>query len=194
MSTVDLAAADAPFVLVVDIGTSSLRVMVYDAQAHEVEGLITRHKYKPDTTDDGGSTLDARAMFDAFTNVIDEILTVLQGKIEIAAMASSTLASNMLALDADGEPLTPVYLYADTRNAREVEQSARGIRLGTYLCAHGLSPAYSVFAAPPVCGCARRSRMCLRARRGLLRSTSFFCTDCLVRARSHIRSRRGRGC
>lgn len=122
MSAVPLSAAHAPFVLVIDIGTSSLRAMVYDAFAHDVEGLAARHKYTPDTTDDGGSTLDARAMFDAFTAAIDEILSLLQGKIEIAAVAASTLASNVLALDADGEPLTPAYLYADTRNAREVEQ------------------------------------------------------------------------
>lgn len=122
MSGVSLSAARAPFVLVIDIGTSSLRAMVYDAQARDVTGLTTRRKYHPDTTKDGGSTLDARVMFDAFTHAIDEILALVHDKLEISAVAASTLASNMLALDANDAPLTPVYLYADTRNAREVEQ------------------------------------------------------------------------
>lgn len=122
MSAVPLSDAHAPFVLVIDLGTSSLRAMIYDAHAHDVDGLVARRKYQPDTTDDGGSTLDAYRMFEAFTNAIDEILTLVQGKIEISAVAASTLASNMLALDANDDPLTPVYLYADTRNAREVAQ------------------------------------------------------------------------
>ena len=122
MSVVALANARAPFILVIDIGTSSLRAMVYDANAHEVENLIARRKYQPDTTDDGGSTLDARAMFDSFTDALDEIDSRLENKIEIAAVAASLLASNVLALDAQGEPLTPVYLYADTRNTNAVEQ------------------------------------------------------------------------
>lgn len=123
MSAVSLARAQAPFVLVIDLGTSSLRAMVYDANARELENFIARRKYQPDTTGDGGSTLDARTMFDAFTDALDEITCEhVQNKIEIAAVAASSLASNVLALDAQGEPLTPAYLYADTRNARAVEQ------------------------------------------------------------------------
>ncbi len=51
--------------------------MVYDANAREVESLITRRKYQPDTTDDGGSTLDPRAMFDVFTSALDELVSLL---------------------------------------------------------------------------------------------------------------------
>ncbi len=122
MAAVSLSNARAPFILVIDIGTSSLRAMVYDANAHEVENLIARRKYQPDTTDDGGSTLDARVMFEVFTSAVDEVVSRAQNKIEIAAVAASSLASNVLALDAQGEPLTPAFLYADTRNARAVEQ------------------------------------------------------------------------
>lgn len=114
--------AAAPFILVIDIGTSSLRAMVYDANACQVENFIARVKYQPAFTDDGGATLDAHRMFRAFTAALDEIHSRLENKFEIAAAAASSLASNVLALDAQGEPLTPVYLYADTRNAHAVEQ------------------------------------------------------------------------
>lgn len=122
MPAVSLAQARAPFILVIDIGTSSLRAMVYDANAQEVTDLIARRKYQPDTTDDGGSTLDARAMFETLAGALDELMARVKGKLEIAAVAASSLASNILALDAQGEPITPAYLYADTRNAGAVEQ------------------------------------------------------------------------
>lgn len=122
MPRVSLADARAPFVLVIDIGTSSLRAMVYDANAQEVADLVARRKYQPDTTDDGGSTLDAREMFETQASALDEITAQIEEKVEIVAVAASSLASNVLALDAHAEPLTPVYLYADTRNAPAVEQ------------------------------------------------------------------------
>jgi gluconokinase len=122
VSAVTLTAARPPFVLVIDIGTSSLRAMLYDANAHEIENCITRVKYHPATTDDGGSTLDANEMFHAFTGAVNELLERLPGEVEIRAVAASSLAGNVLAVDADGQPLTPVYLYADTQNARSVER------------------------------------------------------------------------
>lgn len=122
MSNITVANARAPFVLVLDIGTSSLRAMVYDANAREVESLITRRKYQHDTTDAGGSTLDPRTMFAVLESALDELISLLPAQTQIAAVAASSLASNVLALDADGEPITPAYLYADTQNARAVEQ------------------------------------------------------------------------
>lgn len=125
MPAVSLADARAPFVLVIDIGTSSLRAIVYDARAREVENFSARRKYQHDTTEEGGSTFDAHKLFDAFAGALDEIVRecdLAENKIAFAAVAASSLASNVLALDAHGEPLTPAYLYADTRNARQVEQ------------------------------------------------------------------------
>jgi gluconokinase len=61
-------------------------------------------------------------MFELFASAVDEILANTTGQLKIAAVAASSLASNVLALDAHGEPITPVYLYADTRNAATVEQ------------------------------------------------------------------------
>lgn len=122
MSAVSLSNAQVPFILVIDIGTSSLRAMVYDAQGREVQDFLARRPYHPQVTEDGGSTLDPRTMFAHLTGAIDEILALAQGKMEFGAVAASSLASNMLALDAQGEPLTPAFLYADTRNAAQVEK------------------------------------------------------------------------
>src|SRR5262245_4038498 len=109
-----LSKAQAPFVLVLDMGTSSLRAIVYDAGAHEVEGLIARRPYKARVTEDGGSELDAAFIFEAFVSVLDEIMAALAGRIEIAGVGASSLASNILAVNAGSEALTPAYLYSDT--------------------------------------------------------------------------------
>lgn len=122
MALVPPSDAHAPFVLVIDIGTSSLRAMVYDGRAREVEGFRVRRVYEPDTTEDGGSTLEPLKLFETFSSALDEITTRADGKIEIAAVATSSLASNVLAVDARGEPLTSAYLYSDTRNAGAVEK------------------------------------------------------------------------
>jgi gluconokinase len=118
MSAVSLAYAHAPFVLVFDLGTSSLRAMVFDARAREVEGFSARRAYRAASDDTGKSTLDPHVMFDAFCGVLDELTTKID--FEISAVAASSLASNVLALDENDEPLTPAYLYSDTQNARAV--------------------------------------------------------------------------
>lgn len=98
-----------------------MRALVYDAHAAEVEGMNARRVYAPYTTRDGGSELDAEEMWTAFVAVLDEVSAQTTGRIEIAAVAASSLASNILGIDHAGSPLTPAYLYSDTRNAAAVE-------------------------------------------------------------------------
>lgn len=120
MASIHRAQAQAPFVLVLDLGTSSLRAMLFDAQARDVEGFTARRSYHADTDDNGKSTFDPRAMFDAFCSVLDELTARID--FEIAGVAASSLASNVLGLDANDAPLTAAFLYSDTQNARAVEQ------------------------------------------------------------------------
>ena len=82
-----------------------------------------RRTYHPQVTDDGGSTLDPRTMFECFVGAVEEILALAAGvNSNSLRLPGSSLASNVLALDAQDEPLTPAYLYADTRNAGAVEK------------------------------------------------------------------------
>lgn len=108
-------------ILVVDIGSSSLRAMLFDENAREVAGTIARRPYKVRSTADGGAELDPEPMFEMFESALDELLANA-GVARITHVAASSLASNVLAVDGAGKPLTPAYLYSDTRNAREVEE------------------------------------------------------------------------
>ncbi|MBI5302756.1 MAG: gluconokinase [Chloroflexi bacterium] len=113
--------------------------MVFDEHARAVKGLDAQVKYKVRTTPDGGNELDADAMLRHTERVIDEVLAQAGRRAkQIVAVASDSLVSNVLGVDADGRAVTPVFTYADTRNAREVatlraqfDQAANHQRVGT---------------------------------------------------------------
>jgi gluconokinase len=52
-------SVETPLVLSVDIGTSSLRVLVFDAQGKLVPQVGVQVAYEPQTTPDGGAFLEA---------------------------------------------------------------------------------------------------------------------------------------
>lgn len=74
------------------------------------------------TTPDGGVVLDADAAVEAVAETIDALLARAgdRGR-AIAAVAFDTLVGNVLGVDEAGRPLTPVYTYADTRNAPDAQ-------------------------------------------------------------------------
>lgn len=113
----------APFILTLDIGTSSLRAMLFDGRARAVAGVERQIKYRPRTTPDGGAELDAEEMFRRACRAIDRVLKQAPAYVPaIAAVGADSLVSNVLGVDAQGRAVTPVYTYADTRSAREVDE------------------------------------------------------------------------
>jgi gluconokinase len=95
--------------------------MLYDEQAHFVKGCDAQIKYRVHTTPDGGNELDADNMFRCANRAIDQLLEKAGRRTKhIVAVASDSLVSNVLGVDEHGRAVTPVFTYADTRNAREV--------------------------------------------------------------------------
>ncbi len=111
------------YVLTLDIGTSSTRAMLFDSRARAVPGIESQIKYEMRATPDGGLEADAEEMLGYAEHAIDELL-VRAGDhaAHIAAVASDSLVSNLLGVDADGCAVTPVYTYADSRGARQVDE------------------------------------------------------------------------
>lgn len=116
--TADHAAHPTPLILTIDIGTSSTRAILFDAEAHVVEGMVEQRQCQMATTPDGGATFDADAMVAQVGVVIDALLQ-RAGDLgeQIGAVAFDTLVGNVLGVDADGQAVTPLFTYADTRNA-----------------------------------------------------------------------------
>lgn len=114
---------EAPYVLAVDIGTSSVKAGLFDAHARSVAGTETTIPHSQTVASDGTSEEDAdqirRAVEDAIDSVLEKARTLTS---QIIGVGFDCMASTVLGVDSSGEPLTPVYTYADTRTAPDVDR------------------------------------------------------------------------
>ncbi len=112
-----------PFVLAIDVGTSSARALLFDSSGRRVEAVSAQERYSLPATDDGAAEADPDKLLRAVFACIDQALAKLaeqHGSIPIAAVAVSTFVGNLMGVDANGQPVTPLLTYADTRAASEV--------------------------------------------------------------------------
>ncbi|MGI8688037.1 MAG: gluconokinase [Thermomicrobiales bacterium] len=119
MAQVALDDAQTPFVLTFDVGTSSVRALLYDAQARPVDGMTAQIAHEMATTADGGVICDADALVERTATVIDGVLSAAGDHAEkIGGVASDTFWHNVVGVDTDGAAITPLYTWADTRSER----------------------------------------------------------------------------
>lgn len=118
--------SSSPIVLAIDIGTSSVKAGLYDAAAKSIAGTHVSVAHEQIEKNDGTVEEPVGSIVEAVESAIDQVLE-LSGdrRHEIAAVAMDSMASTILAVDAIGRPLTPVYTYADTRSAQDVDQLKR---------------------------------------------------------------------
>lgn len=117
----------APFVLALDIGTTSTRALLFDALGQPVPDCIAQVANHLDTTNDGGATFDPAPLLDHVIAVIDQVLQRagalgITGAKAIGAVVSDSFVGNVMGVSATGEPVTPLFIYADTRNATDADQ------------------------------------------------------------------------
>jgi gluconokinase len=113
-------------VLVLDIGTSSVRAALYDERGAKIAGTQSRVARSLSTTQDGGAELDARQAVEQIARTIDDVQArSAQLKARIQTVAVSCFWHSLVGMDKEGEPLTPVYGWADTRAARHAKELRR---------------------------------------------------------------------
>jgi gluconokinase len=114
------SAAD-PFIVSLDIGSSSVRALLFDSEARQVEGYGARLAYRLSTTPGGGAEIDAEELAELAIDCLDELHRQVQnGALRIAAVAGSAFWHSLLGLDRDGRPTLPVLHALDTRSSDEV--------------------------------------------------------------------------
>ncbi len=112
----------APLVLALDIGTTSTRALLFDAQGQALPDCIAQVANTLQTTADGGAVFDADQLFQTVVAVLDQCLAMAGSRAgQIVAVASASFVSNVLGVSTAGDPVTPVFTYADTRNAQDTE-------------------------------------------------------------------------
>ena len=107
----------APLTLSLDIGTSSTRVLLWDTEGREIEGVRAQVQYQQRTTPDGGAEMDAGDLLEHVATSLDQALAQAGQRAQhIRAVGISTYWHALLGLNANGDPLTPIYSWADNRS------------------------------------------------------------------------------
>ncbi|MBN2502550.1 MAG: gluconokinase [Anaerolineales bacterium] len=119
-ATVPPEKAAAPLILSLDIGTSSTRALLFDRLGRAVDGALARRPVELITNAGGKAEIDPNELLEATWHCIDKILAENQAvSKQIAAVVSCSFVSNLMGIDSDGNPTTPLMIYADTRPAAE---------------------------------------------------------------------------
>ena len=120
LPVVSMNQAEAPVILALDAGSSSLRAVLFDRWGRSVEGV---EAYRPNVLtfgSDGEASGDPDAIVDLLAGCIDSALFAA-GPLAagIAAVAGCSLAGTLMGVDTARQPATPLITYADTRAANE---------------------------------------------------------------------------
>ncbi len=112
-----MTRAVEPFVLTYDVGTSSVRALLYDARAEPIAGMVAQVTHEMRTTADGGVFCEVDPLVERTTRVIDRVLAAAgEHAAKIGAVASDTFWHTLLGTDRSGAAITPLYTWADTRS------------------------------------------------------------------------------
>ena len=138
---IPLREARAPLVLALDIGTSGLRVFLFDARSRPIAPFVAHADRPVRISADGEATVDADERVKAACGAIDSVLRSAGRRAgEIAAVATSTFWHSLVGVDAQGRPTMRVLTWADTRARgaaaelrREVDPVATHARTGCVL-------------------------------------------------------------
>jgi gluconokinase len=109
------------FILALDIGTSSVRAALYDADGNVLPKTMVKNERTLHATDEGGAEIDAPEAFAQVVQAIDDVLEKskdVEG--EISWVAASAFWHSLVGIDAKGKPTTKVFGWADTRSAKHV--------------------------------------------------------------------------
>lgn len=113
--------ATPPYILTLDIGSSSVRALLFDSQGSRVEGIEGRQAVVARTSPPGAHEFDPDDLLERVFAGIDQALAQAgQLAAEIAGVTVDTFVNNILALDAAGHVVVPVTTYGDTRAASEI--------------------------------------------------------------------------
>ncbi len=105
--------------LLIDLGSSSVRALLFDDSAQLIDGSIHSRRCDFDTDSAGRATADAIVLKALVESCIDEVLGH-PAAAAIRAVGLATFAGNWLGLDAAGAACTPVVTYADTMGRSEI--------------------------------------------------------------------------
>lgn len=113
--------SNEPFIVSLDAGSSSVRALLFDAQARQVEGFGAHLTYRIHTTPDGGAEVDPEDLAQLAIDCLDELhRQVANAGCRVAAVAGSAFWHSFLGVGMDGKPTLPIMHLLDTRSVHHV--------------------------------------------------------------------------
>ena len=117
-SVIAAECVESPLILSIDIGTSAVKILIFDCRGRAVEGFQWRGGFDVRTDTDGASEVDPDALLQVVWQGIDAVLNKAKAgplATEIAGVACCTFVGNIMGVNRSEKPVTPLFTYADTR-------------------------------------------------------------------------------
>ena len=110
-------------VLALDLGTSSVRAMLFDAHGKALPEAEAQNAYAQTMTGDGGVQTDAEELLARTVDATRQLLhkTDADTKARLAGVGVSCFWHSLVGVGADNRALTPLFSWADTRAAAEAK-------------------------------------------------------------------------
>lgn len=106
-----------PYVLAIDVGTSSVRALLFDAAGRAVPKAQAQLPYDLSTPEEGEASVDADELVKLVEQSIDGALKAAGSLAsQVVAVATDTFWHSLIAVDAAGHALTPVLTWEDNRS------------------------------------------------------------------------------
>ena len=138
MQRIPLDKASVPLIVAIDIGTSSVRALLYDGEARMVDASECQLPYEMRTTADGGAEVDADEIVDLTLRCLDHIEALVAPRVaDLGSVALTSFWHSFMGLDATGAASTPVYSWADKRSGPDVRALKRTIDSDAFHAATG---------------------------------------------------------
>jgi len=105
--------------LIIDIGSSSVRTLLFNDDATMIDDAMVSRPHDFDTHSDGRATVSADDLRTLVEGCIDESLAH-DSATDIRGVGMATFVGNWVGLDTDGKPVTELMTYADTRSGDRI--------------------------------------------------------------------------
>ncbi len=105
-----------PLILALDVGTSSTRALLFDAAGVEVPAVKAQETYALTVTSEGEVSVDADKLVAVVAKTIDQALQQAGSLASsLGAVATDTFWHSLVGVDTDGQAITPLITWEDTR-------------------------------------------------------------------------------
>lgn len=116
-----MSAPSDPFIVSIDVGSSSVRALLFDSGARRMEGYGAQVPYRIHTIQEGAAEVDPEALAQLTIDCLDEVHRQTEAAgFRVAGVAGSAFWHSFCGVDATGRPTLPILHLLDTRSGDQV--------------------------------------------------------------------------